>query len=144
MSDASKDRNVDPTRDYEVGYGRPPRHSRFEKGQSGNRKGRPPRSKNIMTLLTRALNERVTVSEKGRRKSITKREAIVAQLVNKSASADLKAMSMLLGMLSQAEVPAHGSGPQSPALVEADESVLRSLRERLAASLGGSDGSEPG
>ena len=120
------------------------RPARFEKVRSGNPKGRPPRSKNMMTLLTRALNERVTISENGRRKVITKREAIVAQLVNKSASADLKAMSMLLSLLQQAEVPAHGSGPPSPALVEADESVLRSLRERLAASQGGSDGSEPG
>ncbi len=144
MSDTSNDPGAEPPPEYEVGYGKPPRHSRFGKGQSGNPKGRPPRSKNMMTLLTRALNERVTISENGRRKVITKREAIVAQLVNKSASADLKAMSMLLGMLQQAEAPAPRSGPPSAALVEADESVLRSLRERLAASPGGSDGSEPG
>jgi hypothetical protein len=25
--------------DYEVGYGKPPKHSRFRKGQSGNPKG---------------------------------------------------------------------------------------------------------
>lgn len=143
MSDISKDRAVASTGDYEVGYGKPPRHRRFEKGRSGNPKGRPPRSKNIVTLLTRALNERVTISQNGRRKVITKREAIVAQLVNRSASADLKAMSMLLGMLQQAEDPAHGSDP-SPALGDADESVLRSLRERLAASPGGADGSDPG
>jgi hypothetical protein len=144
MSDLSKDRAVKPTDDYEVGYGKPPRHTRFPKGRSGNPKGRPPRSKNIGTLLTRALNEPVAISENGRRKVITKREAIVAQLVNKSASADLKAMSMLLGLLQQAEGPAPSSGPPSPALADADESVIRSLLERFAASPGGSDGSEPG
>ena len=33
-----------PRADYEVGYGRPPVHSRFRKGQSGNPRGRrsPP------------------------------------------------------------------------------------------------------
>ena len=134
---------VEPPGDYEVGYGRPPRHSRFEKGQSGNPRGRPARSKNMITLLTRALNERVAVSENGRRKLITKREAIVAQLVNKSASADLKAMSMLLGMLQQAEVSSQNSASPSPALAETDESVLRSLRERFAADPGGCDEPEP-
>ena len=55
MSDLSKDRGVKPTDAYEVGYGKPPRHTRFPKGRSGNPKGRPPRSKNIGALLTRAL-----------------------------------------------------------------------------------------
>lgn len=31
--------------DYEVGYGKPPRHTRFVKGQSGNPRGRPRKSK---------------------------------------------------------------------------------------------------
>lgn len=32
-------------RDYEVGYGKPPEHSRFKKGQSGNPNGRPRKAK---------------------------------------------------------------------------------------------------
>jgi hypothetical protein len=47
---------LDDERDYEVGYGKPPRHSRFVKGQSGNPRGRPPGAKNMKTLLTKALN----------------------------------------------------------------------------------------
>ena len=30
----------DNKRDYEVGYGKPPRHTRFTKGRSGNPRGR--------------------------------------------------------------------------------------------------------
>ena len=144
MSDVPDDRGVEPSRDDEVGYGKPPRHSRFQKGRSGNARGRPPGSKAMATLLAEALDARVAVSESGRRKVITKREAIVAQLVNRSAAADLKAMRILIGMLQQTEGPVRGSDPPPPALVDADESVLRSLRERLAASPGGSDGPEPG
>ena len=39
--------------DHEVGYGKPPRHSQFIKGQSGNRRGRPAGAKNLKTLLNR-------------------------------------------------------------------------------------------
>ena len=48
--------------DYEVGYGKPPRHSQFVKGQSGNPRGRPAGAKNLKTLLNKALNELVIVT----------------------------------------------------------------------------------
>jgi hypothetical protein len=47
-------------RDYEVGRGKPPVHTRFKKGQSGNPRG--PRPKNLPALLVEALNEKVTVT----------------------------------------------------------------------------------
>jgi hypothetical protein len=56
----------DDERDYEVGYGRPPRHTRFELGRSGNPRGRPGGSKNLSTLLSEALQEPVIVVENGR------------------------------------------------------------------------------
>jgi Family of unknown function (DUF5681) len=31
--------------DHQMGYGKPPRHSQFVKGQSGNPRGRPPGAK---------------------------------------------------------------------------------------------------
>jgi len=78
-----------PNRDYEVGYGKPPLHTRFEKGQSGNPRGRPKGAKNLAALVSDALNKRVVVTENGRRRKIAKRDLVIAQLVNKSATADL-------------------------------------------------------
>ena len=89
--------------DDEVGYGKPPRHSQFVKGQSGNPRGRPPGAKNLKTLLNKALNELVIVTENGGQRKISKREAIVTQLVNRSAQADLKAIQILLSMLRDIE-----------------------------------------
>src|SRR6202030_3462192 len=51
--------------DYEVGYGKPPRHTRFKKGRSGNPRGRPNGSKNLSTLLSETLSEPVIVAENG-------------------------------------------------------------------------------
>ena len=55
----------DDKTDYKVGYKKPPLHTRFRKGQSGNPRGRPRGSKNLSTLLTDALNEPVVVTEDG-------------------------------------------------------------------------------
>jgi len=74
--------------DFEVGYGKPPRHTQFKKGQSGNPRGRPSGSKNLKTLVREALKEPFIVSEDGRHRKITKRQAIVTQLVDRSATGD--------------------------------------------------------
>jgi hypothetical protein len=81
---------------YETGYGKLPRHTRFQKGRSGNPKGRPRGSKNSATLLMEALHEPVIISENGRRKKITKQQAIVKQIVNKAASGDHRSIQLLL------------------------------------------------
>jgi uncharacterized protein DUF5681 len=83
-------------KDYEVGYGRPPRAARFKKGRSGNPKGRPKGSKNFATLLREALSKKVEVRENGRRRKITKLAASAAQLANKVAMADTRTLELVL------------------------------------------------
>ena len=116
-------------RDYPVGYGKPPEHTRFKKGHTGNPQGRPRRAKNLATLLGAALDGKVTVTEHGRRRRITKREAMIAQLVNRSAQADLKAMAIVLGMLQEIERRT-GASSEPASLTEADRQVLQFIRNR--------------
>jgi hypothetical protein len=89
----------DNERNYEIGYGKPPPHTRFKKGQSGNPRGRPAGAKNLKTLLSEALNEMVVVTENGGRRKVTKRRAIITQLVNRSATADFRAIKILLDIV---------------------------------------------
>jgi hypothetical protein len=89
------------TREYAANYRMAPVHTRFEKGRSGNPRGRP--AKSLAALLAAALNETMTVTENGERRQVPKREAVVAQLVNKSASAALRATKMLIDMLRDIE-----------------------------------------
>jgi hypothetical protein len=69
-------------RDERVGYGSPPKHSRFKKGRSGNPKGRPPNSRNFDSLLNEELEQKISVTERGATRRITKREAIAKRLVD--------------------------------------------------------------
>ena len=119
-------------RDYEVGYGKPPRHTRFKKGQSGNPQGRPKGSKNLPTLLSEALNESVVVAENGRRRKITMRQAIIKQLVKRSATADLRAMKILLDMVRDLESQTEPASPETAEFSETDEKVLAQLKSRFS------------
>ena len=76
---------------YAVGYRKPPSNTRFKPGESGNPRGRPNGAKNFGTVMAQELDGRVPVTENGKRKKITKRVAIVKQVVNKATSGDLKA-----------------------------------------------------
>ena len=84
----------------------------------------------MKTLLNKALNELVVVTEAGGRRKVTKREAIVTQLVNRSAKADFKAIQILLGLLRDIErdTDPHAS---EPTFTEADQQIIQRLRARL-------------
>jgi len=117
--------------DYEVGYGRPPQHSRFAKGQSGNPRGRPSGGKNFTTLLREALNEPVIVTENGGRRKVSKRQAIVIQLVNRSATADFRAIKILLDIVRDMERQTEPT-PETSDFSEADEKVLEQIKSRFS------------
>jgi hypothetical protein len=117
---------------FEAGYGKPPRHTRFKKGQSGNPRGRPKGSKNLTTLLTEALNEPVIVAENGGRRKITMRQAIIKQLVNRSATADWRAIKILLDLVRDIEGRTEPASPETAAFSEADEKVIEQLRARFS------------
>jgi hypothetical protein len=89
--------------DYPVGFGKPLKHTQFRKGQSGNPKGRPRGSKDIATLIDNELEERVSATENGRTKTVSKLTALVKQLVNQAVSGNLAATKMLLPQMERRE-----------------------------------------
>ena len=107
-------------KDYEVGYKKPPAGSKFQKGESGNPKGRPRGSKNLATLMEDEFNQPVVVRENGRQRKITKRAAAVKQLINKIVSADPRYVPFLLRMIEKSD----GSGPPNDSLRVAADEVL--------------------
>lgn len=81
--------------DYEVGYGRPPAHSQFKKGQSGNPKGRPRGTRNFKTDLEDELQERVRITEGGKSEEVSKQCAIIKRTVEKALKGDMRAATMV-------------------------------------------------
>jgi len=86
----------DDNNDYEVGYGKPPKHSQFKPGQSGNPRGRPKNIRNFRTDLLDELQARVTVNEGGRTQTISRQQAMIKRTVEKALQGDLRAIQLLV------------------------------------------------
>jgi hypothetical protein len=83
-------------KDYTVGRDKPPQHTRYPKGKSGNLKGRPKGSLNLETIMDNVLNVLVTITEKGgRKRKVSLLEGLITQLANKAAS-DPRALKQIL------------------------------------------------
>jgi hypothetical protein len=118
---------------YDVGYGKPPKHAQFKKGESGNLNGRPKGTLNLATVLERTLREEVVINENGRRKVITKLEAAITQLVNKAASGDGHAMRYLCHLVMSAEERSVAIAPTTE-FSEADQKVMANILKRFQSS----------
>lgn len=84
--------------DYEVGYGRPPKHTQFRAGSSGNPKGRPKGSKGMKSILRKELRETVQIIENGRKIKVTKCEMLIKRLTTEALNGDMRAIHHLSSM----------------------------------------------
>ena len=84
---------------YEVGYGRPPRTTRFKPGQSGNPRGRPKGAKNVDTILRDVLMQQIVVLESGKRRKIAVFEAYLKRLSKQALEGDPKSGDKMIRLL---------------------------------------------
>ena len=97
MADKQKPRD-----DYEVGYGKPPKHTRWKKGQSGNPGGRPRRGcgvdvhtlRQMRETFIRAANRQVTVTDNGAKTRMPAIDAMFHRLVAKALSGDYRSIKL--------------------------------------------------
>jgi Family of unknown function (DUF5681) len=124
----------------ETGYGKPPVNTRFKKGQSGNPKGRPKGSRSFTSSAYRVLQERVTINEGGRRKTVTKLDAALKQIANKAASGDANTLRLLVTIVQLMEQ--RSSDPPTPVdrLDEGDEKLVARLLARVQVDDNGGSG----
>lgn len=84
---------------YRVGYKKPPKHSRFKPGTSGNPFGRRKGSVSLRQLVKATLLEKHTVTSDGKKQKKTAIEIILLQLKKKAFQGDVKAIEKLVNFL---------------------------------------------
>lgn len=106
--------------DNVVGYRRPPKSGQFQKGKSGNPRGRPRKSENVevSTAMAKVLRQRVTMQMQGRAKRVTIGEAAAFQLVEKASRGSLGALRDINAAQRQLEREEAAKGITGPTGVE--------------------------
>ena len=118
-----------------VGYGRPPRDTRFKPGQSGNRRGRPKGSKSLDQVLRAALDRRVPDPRKGGRHTVRMIELIVEGLVLGAAKRDPRMVRLLLALIDR-YAPNDAPKLDPEEVRAADHKILDDYIASMAAALG--------
>ena len=84
--------------DYSVGYGRPPIHTRFQKGKTGNPRGRPRRRKNYATLVRQFFDKQIPIRDGERVRKVSKLEAMIHRHFFNAMKGDTKSLTALMNL----------------------------------------------
>lgn len=117
-------------KDYPVGYGRPPKHTQFKPGQSGNPKGRPKGIRNLNTDLEEELSLKILVTEGGQQQQTTKQRAMLKSLFAKALNGDVRASGVLINLilgLEQTRIAAQST----EAMAEEDLAILEAFKQKI-------------
>jgi hypothetical protein len=129
---------------YEVGYGRPPKHSQFRKGQSGNPKGRPKGAKGFNTIVRETMTSKLKIRTANGRKSVTNVQALMMQALESALKGSRQDRHELLRYYRDAVPEEAGTTAQAAAAAQAepedtdahDRAILERLRATIIAGLG--------
>lgn len=127
-----------PTLDYEVGNCKPPKHSQFKPGQSGNPKGRPKGAKSFDTIVREAMLKPVLVRTSTGTRKISTAEALVMKATESGTKGDLRAIDKLLGWyerITPSQRPEEFDAQVAQSTSATDEAILAKLRQIIVEDL---------
>ena len=115
----------------QTGYGNPPKHTQFQKGVSGNKKGRPKGSKNLSTIIMEAARDQVIATIGGKQRKISMLQASTMQLAIHAAGGNPAAIGKFLDWVDEIERREAAAKPAGFPFSEADREVLHAIHERM-------------
>jgi hypothetical protein len=115
---------------YTVGQGKPPEHTRFPKGQSGNPKGRPKGRLDFDTEIEEVLSANVTVKENGKPRKVSARKAILMRLRELGLNGNPRAIDRVLVLAAQLAMAREAKHAER-ALSANDEAILDRFTQSL-------------
>ncbi len=131
MTDPKKPAGKAPSADYEVGYCKPPLHTRFQPGRSGNPRGRPKGTKNLKTDLMEELGEKILVHEGERSHWVSKQRAVVKTLVMRTLKGDGRSATLLTSMMMRLLDTGEGAPEVTETLHDDEREIVRAFAERV-------------
>jgi hypothetical protein len=134
MSNVKKPNCKGAEGEYAIGYGKPPKHTRFKPGQSGNSKGRPKGVRNFKTDVQTTLKAVVKVTRDGRPSKVSTQEAALLRLREKALGGDARALDRLIAL---AQAYNNEELTAAASLSADDAMVLEIFKARLASGAAG-------
>jgi hypothetical protein len=111
-------KSKDSSLNYEVGFGSPPKHSRWKKGECGNPKRiRKRTAKSVVTMIDEFFAGEITIVQEGVSRRVSHFEAIFLQLLSQAGAGKKRAMNILLQYQAFATVRGGRMGGQQIELV---------------------------
>jgi len=124
--------NHEDSEKYDIGYKKPPKDSQFRPGQSGNKKGRPKDHRNTYNMLTEVLDQKISIKENGRDLRISKKLAMIMQLVNKAVKGDVKAINSLLPHMLMADVKEEDKNKILASISQDDREIITNYLKNVS------------
>jgi hypothetical protein len=121
--------------EYDVGYGKPPVHTRFQPGRSGNPRGRPKGAKGLNTIVRETLTQKVAVRTTAGEKKISRIEAVLQKTVEQAMKGNPRAIAELIKLYGNAvpdEKQTSAGKETEEDLSAADLAILAALRSELS------------
>ena len=128
-------------KDYKVGYKKPPQHSRFRPGQSGNPAGRDKGGRNLASDVKRTLKGLINVSEGGRSRKISTQAGMLLVLREKALKGDARALDRLLNL--GIKFNNEPGSEVAPSLSADDQAILAAYEKEIRGSSASTEASRP-